>query len=59
MFNKHPLATAIGSVALASAFAGAGALPQIALAEEAQIEEVVVSCRKSPSLKKHRSKKWW
>jgi outer membrane receptor protein involved in Fe transport len=43
MFNKHPLATAIGSVALASAFAGAGALPQIALAEEAQIEEVVVT----------------
>lgn len=43
MFNKHPLATAIGSVALASAFAGAGALPQIALAEEAQLEEVVVT----------------
>jgi outer membrane receptor protein involved in Fe transport len=43
MFKKHPLATAIGSVALASAFAGAGALPQIALAEEAQIEEVVVT----------------
>lgn len=43
MFNKHPLATAIGSVVLASAFAGAGALPQIAFAEEAQIEEVLVT----------------
>lgn len=43
MFNKHPLATAIGSVALASAFAGAGALPQIALAEEMMIEEVTVT----------------
>lgn len=44
MFKKHPLATAVGSIALASAFAGAGALPQIALAEEmGLIEEVTVT----------------
>ncbi len=48
MFNKHPLATAIGSVALASAFAGAGALPQIALAEDAIVEEVVVTGSRIP-----------
>ena len=42
MFRKHPLAAAIGSVALASSI-GSIALPQVAAAEEAQLEEVVVT----------------